>query len=217
MRVIDLTRTISNTIPVYPGTEGPNLTIANTYEESGFKETLLSMYSHTGTHMDAPHHIYPEKISLDQKDVSGFVGKACVIDARDVPAGGLIDITYIEKNKVRVEQAEFIVFQTGWEKYWGQDKYFGEYPVISKEVAAYLVDNNKKGIGLDNIGLDPIADVDLNLHHFMLENENIVIMENLCNLDLIGQEVFLLVALPLKFENSDGAPIRAIAILEKSE
>lgn len=213
MRVIDLTRTISNTIPVYPGTEGPSLTIANTYEDSGFKETLLHMFSHTGTHMDAPHHIYPEKISLDKKDVSEFVGKGCVIDARDVQAGGIIDISYIERNKERVERAEFIVFQTGWEKYWGQDEYFGEYPVISKEVAAYLVENNKKGIGLDNIGLDPIADLDLKLHHYMLENENIVIMENLCNLNLIGQEEFLLVALPLKFENSDGAPIRAIAIL----
>ncbi len=213
MRVIDLTRTISNSIPVYPGTEGPCLTIANTYEESGFKETLLHMYSHTGTHMDAPHHIFPEKISLDKKDASGFVGKACVIDVREVGLGGVIDISYIERNKERVEQAEFIIFQTGWEKYWGQDEYFGEYPVISKEVAKYIVDNNKKGIGLDNIGLDPIADLELQLHHFMLANENIVIIENLCNLDMIGQEEFLLVALPLKFEDSDGSPIRAIAIL----
>ncbi|WMI80500.1 cyclase family protein [Anaerotignum sp. MB30-C6] len=213
MRVVDLTRTISNTIPVYPGTEGPSLTIANTYEDSGFKETLLHMYSHTGTHMDAPHHIYPEGISLDKKDISGFVGKGCIIDARDLQAGGIIDISYIERNKERIEQAEFIIFQTGWEKYWGQEEYFGEYPVISKEVAQYLVEHNKKGIGLDNIGLDPISDVDLTLHHLMLANENMVIIENLCNLDLIEQGDFLFVALPLKFDSSDGAPIRAIAII----
>ncbi len=214
MKVIDLTRTISDTIPVYPGTEGPSLSIANTYEEDGFKETLLKMFSHTGTHMDAPHHIFPNGISLDKKDISGFVGKACVIDATDVKEGGIIDFSYIQRNKERVEQAEFIVFHTGWERYWGEDAYFGEYPVISKEVAEYLVKSNKKGIGLDNIGLDPISDSSLTLHHIILQNEKMVIIENLCNLDLIGDRDFLLVALPLKFENSDGAPIRAIAIFE---
>ncbi|MDD3394499.1 MAG: cyclase family protein [Anaerotignum sp.] len=213
MRVIDLTRTISDTTPVYPGTQGPSLSIVNTYEDSGFKETLLTMYSHTGTHMDAPNHIYPEGTSLDQKEVSGFVGKGCVIDAREVKAGGIIDISYIERNKARVERADFIVFQTGWQKFWGQAEYFGQYPVISIEVATYLVKNNKKGIGLDNIGLDPIADAELTLHHIILANENMVIIENLCNLDLIGEADFLIAALPLKFENSDGAPVRTIAIL----
>lgn len=213
MKIIDLTRTISNTIPVYPGTEGPDLSISNTYEKDGFKETLLKMFSHTGTHMDAPHHIFPKGISLDKKDASGFVGKGCVIDATDVPEGGTIDISYIERNKERVERAEFILFQTGWEKYWGQDAYFGAYPVISQEVARYLVEHNKKGIGLDNIGLDPISDTALTLHHIILEKETMIIIENLCNLDLIGQDDFFLVALPLKFENSDGAPVRAVAIL----
>lgn len=213
MKVIDLTRTISNTIPVYPGTEGPSLSVANTYEVDGFKETLLSIYSHTGTHMDAPHHIFPHGVSLDKKEVADFVGSACVIDVRDVQAGGIIDISYIERNKERVERAEFILFQTGWEKYWGQEAYFGEYPVISQEVAKYLVEHQKKGIGLDNIGLDPIADSELTLHHIVLANENMVIIENLCNLDLIGEVDFLIAALPLKFKNSDGAPVRAIAIL----
>ncbi|WP_304509614.1 cyclase family protein [Anaerotignum sp.] len=213
MKIIDLTHTISNICPVYPGTEAPSLSVASTYEGSGFKETLLHFYSHTGTHMDAPNHIYSNGISLDKKEVSGFVGKACIIDVRDVPPGGLIDISYIEKNKERVERAEFIIFRTGWERYWGQDAYFGEYPVISKEVAVYLVGNNKKGMGLDNIGLDPISDSELTLHHLLLKNENMVIIENLCNLEFIGERDFLFVALPLKFEDSDGAPVRAIAIL----
>ena len=54
MRVIDLTHTISENMPVYPGTEPPVLAGANTYEKDGFKETKLTMYTHTGTHMDPP-------------------------------------------------------------------------------------------------------------------------------------------------------------------
>ena len=54
MKVIDLTHTISETMPVYPGTEQPRLTPANSYEKDGFKETLLSMYSPTGTQLPPP-------------------------------------------------------------------------------------------------------------------------------------------------------------------
>mgnify|MGYP000488374211 FL=1 len=54
MTVIDLTHTIREDMPVYPGTEPPRLTTACTVSQCGYRETLLHMYSHTGTHMDAP-------------------------------------------------------------------------------------------------------------------------------------------------------------------
>lgn len=50
MKVIDLTHTIKENMPVYPGTDTPKLMPANTYEKDGFKETLMQMYTHTGTH-----------------------------------------------------------------------------------------------------------------------------------------------------------------------
>ena len=49
MPVIDLTHTIKETMPVYPGTQPPRLETANTYEKDLFKETLITMFSHTGT------------------------------------------------------------------------------------------------------------------------------------------------------------------------
>ena len=52
--ILDLTHCISPEMPVYPGTEQPILTTACTIREAGYRETILHMYSHTGTHMDAP-------------------------------------------------------------------------------------------------------------------------------------------------------------------
>ena len=66
MKVIDLTHTIREDMPVYPGTETPELSPASSYEKDGFKETLLHMYSHTGTHMDPPAHLYEGRTTLDQ-------------------------------------------------------------------------------------------------------------------------------------------------------
>jgi kynurenine formamidase len=213
MKVIDLTHTIAADMPVYPGTEPPVLTMANTYEKDGFKETLLHLYSHTGTHMDAPHHIFPDGTALDEFGASEFVGQGLVIDAADVPAGGRIDFSHVQKSREMADKAEFLIFRTGWEQYWGQAAYFGEFPVISEDVADYLLQTGKKGIGLDTISLDPLADDALTMHHKFLAPDRAVIIENLCNLALLGSDLFLFAALPLKFLRSDGAPVRAVGIL----
>lgn len=215
MKIIDLTHTISEIMPVYPGTEGPKLQISNTYEKDGFKETLLTMYSHTGTHMDAPAHLFEQRTTLDSLPIEQFVGKGLVINCSDLQEGERITMSYIDDVIEKANEAEFILFYTGWDKHWGTDSYFGDYPYITEEVAEYLISSTKKGVGLDVIGIDPIYDENLSIHRKLLSENEIVIIENLNCLDQIGNELFTFCALPIKYANSDGAPIRAIAILEK--
>ena len=213
MKIIDLTHTIKPNMPVFPGTEAPQLSPASTFEKDGFRETLLNMYSHTGTHMDAPAHVRVDGITLDKFPADKFVGKALVIDCSDLSEGDIIDISYINKYKNIIDEAEFILFRTNWDKYWDTEKYYGKFPVINDEVADFLINSNKKGIGLDVISIEEIESEDLPMHHKILKN-NLVIIENLCNLDQIGNNLFTFCALPLKFINSDGASIRALAILD---
>lgn len=66
MKAIDLTHTIREKMPVYPGTDTPKFFPANSYKKDGFKETLLQMYTHTGTHMDPPAHLFAGGKTLDQ-------------------------------------------------------------------------------------------------------------------------------------------------------
>ena len=163
--------------------------------------------------MDAPAHVREDGITLDKFGADKFVGKAIVVDCSDLSEGDTIDISYINKYKGVIEDAEFVLFKTGWDKYWDTEKYYGKFPVISEEVADYLISSNKKGIGLDVISIEAIESEDLPMHHKVLKN-NLVIIENLCNLDQIGSDLFTFCALPLKFINSDGASTRAIAILD---
>ena len=213
MNILDLTYVISPHMPVYPGTEGPTLSPANTYEKDGFKETLLSMYSHTGTHMDAPAHVFAGRASLDELPASQFVGKATVIDCTHLGEGGSITMDHVRSNPY-AQQADFLLFHTGWGKFWGKPEYFGDYPCVTAEVVDFLIQTGKKGVGLDTIGLDPIADTNLTLHRQLLSTNKTVIIENLCNLDKLPQGLFTFCALPLRYENADGSPIRAVAILE---
>lgn len=214
MKIIDLTHLISSDMPVYPGTEKPKLEIATTYEEHGFKETLLTFYSHTGTHMDAPSHIFSGKKELDEFEVEAFVGKGFIVDCSMLKEGEKIDYSHIIKNKNEIDNAEFILFYTGWDKYWGTEKYFGDYPYISDEVVDYLLENNKKGVGFDVIGIDPIYDENLKIHKRLFSTKDMVIIENLKNLEKLINKNFTLIALPLKYKSADGAPVRAIAMLD---
>ncbi|MEG6520442.1 cyclase family protein [Desulfotomaculum sp. 1211_IL3151] len=213
MRVIDLTHTIYENMPVYPGTDRPKLEVANTYEKNGFRETLLTMFSHTGTHMDAPAHLFAEKTTLDSFSAEQFIGVGLVINCSNLQEGQRITMSYIEPIKEKANQAEFILFYTGWDRYWGTSAYFGDYPFITEDVAEYLIRTKKKGVGLDVIGIDPIFDENLTIHRKLFAETDIVIIENLTCLGQVGDELFTFCALPIKYNNSDGAPVRAVAIL----
>ena len=211
MKVIDLTHTIKENMPVYPGTEPPCLEPANSYEKDGFKETRISMFSHTGTHMDPPAHLFEGRTTLDAFGPEQFIGKALVIDCRELEDGESITMEQIRKYGDDAAKADFLLFNLGWDKYWGTEKYFGDYPCIDDEVLDYIIAGNYKGIGFDIIGLDPIADENLTRHKKLFDETDIVNIENLKNLDKCGNELFWFGCFPLKVKNSDGAPIRAIA------
>lgn len=132
MKVIDLTHTISEDMLVYPGIEKPKLTTANTYVKDGFKETLLQMYSHVQTHMDPPAHIFTNRKTLDQFSPEQFIGKALVVDCRDLKEGQAITIDKINIDKANL--ADFLLFNLGWDKHFKDETYFNDFPYNSRKL-----------------------------------------------------------------------------------
>jgi len=214
MRVIDLTHTIKPDMPVYPGTEPPKFIPANSYEKDGYKETLLQMYTHTGTHMDPPAHLYAGGKTLDQFPADQFIGKALVIDCRDLAEGDAITMARIRKYGEKAEQADFLLFNLGWDRRWGTDAYFGNFPCMDDEVLEYVIRGKYKGIGFDVISIDPMDDVNLTRHRKLFREREIVNIENLKDLDLCGEDLFWFSCYPLRLENGDGSPVRAVAWFE---
>ena len=151
MRVIDLTHTITPDIPVYPGTEPPTFEPASTYERDGFRETLVTMYTHTGTHIDPPYHLYPGRTRLDEFPADRFVGMALRIDCRGIPEGDPITMDRLRPYGDLIRQADFLLFNTGWDSKWGTSEYFGDYPCIDDEVLDLIIEGDYRGIGFDVI------------------------------------------------------------------
>ena len=211
MTVIDLTHTIREDMPVYPGTEQPRLTTACTVSQCGYRETLLHMYSHTGTHMDAPSHMLPRGSTLEVLPASQFCGRAVVLDVSDLPPRSVITADYLREQNGTIRSADFVLFYTGWERKWGTGAYYDDdFPVPDQEAAKYLVSCGLKGVGTDALSVDTLRDQQFLAHKTLLDG-GLVILESLCLKKVVGRTDLMLFALPLKFENADGAPVRAIA------
>ena len=211
MTVLDLSHPMESSMPVYPGTEPPRFEPANTYEKDGFKETKVTFFTHTGTHMDPPAHILPGRTSLDQFPPSQFIGTAVVIDCGDIPAGGAIGPDRILSRGPDAEKADFLLFRTGWDRFWGTPEYFGDYPCLTMEAIGLIIKRGYKGIGLDVIGLDPVWGEALPRHKRLFQNTDIVNIENLTRLDMCPPTPFHFSCFPLPIHDADGSPVRAVA------
>lgn len=210
MNIIDLSHPIHSQIPVYPGTEPPIITPANTIAKDGFAEIKIAMHSHTATHIDAPCHILAGTKSLDQFSTSHFVGPAVLIDARGQTEAE-IGVELLDPYASQLDTAAFALLHTGWSNHWGQDSYFRNFPHLSTQAAEWLTRFPLQGVGIDTISIDHIDRADLPAHHVLLGQEMIII-ENLTNLKAINGRNFTFSCLPLPIRAADGSPVRAVAI-----
>lgn len=205
--IYDLSYTVGPDTMAYPGTEKPALRVMNTVEKDGFQETLLTMFSHAGTHMDAPAHMIIGADCLDKLPAERFCGRAYIMDCTPFGEGSEIPMAALPE----LEGLDFLILSTGWEKFWGRDEYFGRFPVLSGEAADKVAAAGLSGVGVDMMSVDPMDTVDFPVH-MRFFRKGMVIIENLRNLAGLRGKYVELYALPLKYENADGAPVRVAAI-----
>ena len=210
--VIDLSHTLMPGMPVFPGDEFPDFSINSTIEENGYKETMLSMSAHTGTHLDAPCHVLQNGKTITDLEMNRFYGIGCVINCTDLKADETIEVALLRKHESRIKKADFVLLYTGISSLWRMPEYFEKFPVLNNQAASYLLQFNLKGIGMDTPSVDPVASVELEIHHLLLDGD-LIIIENLTNLISLPDKNFYFCCFPLKIDGSDGSPVRAFAII----
>ena len=215
MKITDLTHILHSGMPVYPGTEQPIFQKANTLEEDGFQEAKITMYSHTGTHIDSPAHMLQDRPYLDDFEIDKFIGKAMILDFSTIKVTS-IDVDRLRTYEEKIRNVEFVIIKTGWSSYWGDKKYYEDFPFLSEESATWLSEFTLKGIGIDAISVDDINTSTFPVHKIFL-SKDVLVIENLTNLDSINDEYFLLSIMPLKNKEADGSPVRAFSIEGENE
>jgi arylformamidase len=209
MKVIDMSHSVTNGMPVFPGIPPVVLKPIATVDSDGFNELHLELTTHIGTHIDCPRHIFNGGFDTTE-EISKFFGKGIVINCLDT--GPEIPFSYIKKMETLIDQSEFVLLYTGWDKYWSNSGYFENFPVLSIEAVDYLLKFPLKGTGIDAPSFDRIDSVALPVHNRLL-GKGVILIENLTNLQGMMNTHFMFSCLPLKIENGDGCPVRAAGII----
>lgn len=212
MKVLDLTHKIDEEINVYPGTPKPTLLVAHSVERDHFSETKLILYSHHGTHIDAPKHVLNQGKSLDQFPVSVFIGSAAVLKVGSFEELSKLSMEEVLIRTPHLPQADFLLVATDWARLWGTPEYDQRSPAVPRELVQWLVFHGKKGIGIDAHSIDAMGHLE---NHRIALTGSMIILENLSQLSKLPDRLFRLIALPLHFRDADGSPARIIATWEE--
>ena len=79
MKILDLTLTISDKIPTFPGSPKPNFIQWENLKDDGYNLELLFLSSHTGTHLDAPYHFLENGLKIHEISLTRLVREAVLI------------------------------------------------------------------------------------------------------------------------------------------
>ena len=203
----DLSHLLNNESTVYHGTVPPEFIVSATIEKKGYHETYFKFHSHLGTHIDAPAHMLKHGKFLDKMNISSFCGKALIIETGSKNQNIEKELLITFQNTL--ENIDFVLFKTGWSKFWNEKKYFDDFPVLTSEALRYLLQFKLKGIGFDTISADAVNGTDFKNHNAIFE-KGLFIIENLVfpeNMTEITGEFF---CFPLRYKNADGSPVRAV-------
>jgi len=215
MKVIDLTLTVSNKIPTFPGSPQPNFIPWENIKEDGYNLELLFLSTHTGTHMDAPHHFLEKGAKIHEISLKNLVSEAVLIKSRKKSNESITktDIQKFEKKHGKIASFSSVIFYTGWQRNLQKKYYFTKNPGLSVSAAKYLASKKISLVGIDSPSIDLGTDSKFSVHQIFAK-KGMLIVENLANLDKIKSSKFHLVVLPLKLKNATGSPVRAVAFVD---
>lgn len=222
----DLTHTIREDMPVFPGEPLPRFQPIRTIGKDGASVTSIAFGSHTGTHVDAPSHFIPGAQGVDRIPLASFVGEAVVLDMSSKGEGeeetrqnlGIADAD-LEPYSGKVMEGDIVLLYTGTSDRWDDKKEESKdaagrgataFSYLEPSAAGWLVRHGAKCVGIDSFSVEKYGSKEGRAHKQLLSS-GVGIVENLSS-DLkrfVGRRAFF-VCLPLPLEGIDASPARAV-------
>lgn len=215
---IRLSHTLSTGTPVYGCGDGLDVERVRSIDRGDSCNVVhLSFSNHLGSHVDTPRHFLAEGKTVDDYSINDwFFNKPCLVD---IPSeeGEIISFNRFEKALGDCRDADLLLIRTGFEARRGKQSYWASSPAFHPDLA---VDLKKRLPSLSAVGLDTIS-LTSYLHrelgreaHRAFLNMDIRIFEDLTLVQSMSGNAFrLVIALPVIFDNADGAPCTIVALL----
>lgn len=204
MIIHDISVAIKPTMTVYKNKDNkrPLFSLAASFEKEGVYETQISMNLHTGTHIDFPLHTIKNGKNSNQHAIETFIGIASVIDLSHLD-------DHIGENDLlpyEIKSGDFVLLKT---KNSLSEDFDFNFVYLDESAAKYLVSKKIRGVGIDALGIE--RNQPNHPTHDLLLSNHIVILEGL-RLKDIEPKNYQFMALPIKIDNVEALPVRAILI-----
>jgi len=223
-RVVDMTHTYDGAFPTFDGNPGIVFDPAVKFADSGYQLWKLTIFEHTGTHIDAPLHFAESGTSVDALPPERLVCPLCIVDitakaAED--ANAMVEPADIEayvSANGDIPAGACVAMHSGWSAKVGDQSYRNNpegafaFPGFSKAATDMLAGLDVASIAVDTLSLDPGNSADFAVHFSWLPGGRYGI-ENVAGLDQLpakGATVF--VGAP-KHRGGTGGPARVMAVV----
>ena len=207
MKLHDVTLTISDDLPTWPGDPGVSMRLSGSLARGDSANvTRLDLGVHTGTHIDAPFHFEPEGVGVDRLPLAPLIGPCRLLDLTSLTTS--IDRATLARRDWRGIRR--VLFKTRNSAWWADEKptFHSDFVYLATGGAEFLVAQGITLVGVDYLSVEKFKNPGHPTHHTLLRN-NVIIIEGL-NLNAVPEGDYELIALPMKLKGADGAPTRVV-------
>lgn len=203
-RFLDVSVPLAPGIPTYPGNPEFELQPVKRIAEGGSANvSRLVLGTHTGTHVDAPHHFFDGAAAADALPLDLLVGRARVVDI-----GRRGGITAEDLAQLGLREDLRVLLKTSNSALWNGSAFREDYTHLTEAGARYLVEQGVKVVGIDYLSIEQFKKPGAPAHRALL-SEGVVIIEGL-NLADAEPGMYEMYCLPLRIVGGDGAPARVV-------
>ena len=210
MRIYDISVPISGSTLVYPGDPGIEISSRSSIAAGDSANvSLLSFGSHSATHLDAPLHFNPQGESIEQLPLETFLGPARVLQVE--AQNGAVSARELEQN-LSPPPDRLLLKTPNSARRWHERDFDEKFVHLSPAAARWIVDKGIRLVGIDYLSIERFHSPQHAVHHTLLDH-SVIILEGL-DLSRVPPGDYQLICLPLKIENGDGSPTRAVLLQE---
>lgn len=213
---------LSPNAPVWPGNPPAAKTEAFESIANGdvANTTVLHLFSHSGTHLDAPKHFNDEGACAYQLPIENYIFFSPLVLEVPKPDGGAILKEELEPYAEQLKTADLAMLRTGWIEKRSSDpqRYPLEGAFLHPDGARFLMEyTNLKGVAIDtvSIGAPNAIPETIETHQILTgvgrkDGRFLLILEDL-RIDADLGNASRIYAWPLLIEGSDGSPCTMVA------
>jgi len=215
MRYFDLSQPIFDDCPNCPAHPPVKAEVVATHAKDDWHMEMLTLASHTGTHLDAPLHKLAGGRSIDAYPLDAFAGKPFVADLTGCQTDHAITAGDLKSRLPADISGGVLLLNTGWGlKRAKADEWLHHSPFLAPDGAQWAVERKVRGVGIDHFSIGGLREPGNARTHEILLGAGVWIVEELCFRE--GWQAVLpgatFQALPISCRGFSGAPCRAVLV-----